>query len=111
MACRFLLPFVVCCWVIEVVIAFPLPVPLIVVRGILLFGPPGCSKTTLVRAAATAAGATFVCLSGAQAVHCCFLFFSKIFGVLLFALWLVSRQQLMSLCRRRQAMVSRFAVS
>ncbi|CAN0412005.1 unnamed protein product, partial [Scytosiphon promiscuus] len=34
--------------------------------GILLFGPPGCSKTTLVRAAATAAGATFVCLSGAD---------------------------------------------
>ncbi|PRW20672.1 cell division control 48-like protein B [Chlorella sorokiniana] len=35
-------------------------------RGVLLHGPPGCSKTTLVRAAATASGATFIALSGAQ---------------------------------------------
>ncbi|PSC74873.1 cell division control 48-like protein B [Micractinium conductrix] len=34
--------------------------------GVLLHGPPGCSKTTLVRAAATASGATFISLSGAQ---------------------------------------------
>lgn len=33
-------------------------------RGVLLHGPPGCSKTTLVRAAATASGATFIALSG-----------------------------------------------
>ena len=34
-------------------------------RGVLLHGPPGCSKTTLVRAAASASGATFISLSGA----------------------------------------------
>ena len=33
-------------------------------RGVLLHGPPGCSKTTLVRAAATASGASFIALSG-----------------------------------------------
>jgi SpoVK/Ycf46/Vps4 family AAA+-type ATPase len=33
--------------------------------GVLLYGPPGCSKTTLARAAATAAGAPLHALSGA----------------------------------------------
>ena len=32
----------------------------------LLFGPPGCSKTTLVRAAASNCHVTFLSLSGAQ---------------------------------------------
>ncbi|XP_041365342.1 spermatogenesis-associated protein 5-like protein 1 [Gigantopelta aegis] len=35
-------------------------------KGVLLYGPPGCCKTTLVRAAATAIRSSFVALSGAQ---------------------------------------------
>ncbi|XP_077989343.1 ATPase family gene 2 protein homolog B-like, partial [Glandiceps talaboti] len=35
-------------------------------KGVLLYGPPGCCKTTLVRAAATACNATFLAVSGAQ---------------------------------------------
>ncbi|XP_050238866.1 cell division control protein 48 homolog B-like isoform X2 [Mercurialis annua] len=38
------------------------------VRGVLLHGPPGCSKTTLVKAAANAAQASLFSLSGAD-VH------------------------------------------
>lgn len=34
--------------------------------GILLYGPPGCAKTLLVRAAATSANVTFLSLSAAQ---------------------------------------------
>ena len=35
-------------------------------RGILLHGPPGCAKTTMARAAATASGATTVTLAAAD---------------------------------------------
>ena len=34
--------------------------------GVLLYGPPGCAKTTLVRAAATSCHVTFLAISGAQ---------------------------------------------
>ncbi|KAF4321429.1 hypothetical protein BBO99_00001237 [Phytophthora kernoviae] len=42
-------------------------------RGVLLYGPPGCSKSSVVRAAAHASGATFLSLSAAQV-------FSPFFG-------------------------------
>ena len=35
-------------------------------RGVVLYGPPGCCKTTLVRAAATSCKCTFLALSCAQ---------------------------------------------
>uniref|UniRef100_K3WUV6 AAA+ ATPase domain-containing protein n=1 Tax=Globisporangium ultimum (strain ATCC 200006 / CBS 805.95 / DAOM BR144) TaxID=431595 RepID=K3WUV6_GLOUD len=42
-------------------------------RGILLYGPPGCSKSSIVRAAAHSSGATFLTLSAAKV-------FSPFFG-------------------------------
>jgi transitional endoplasmic reticulum ATPase len=39
-------------------------------RGLLLHGPPGCSKTTLVRAAATASRSNFLHISGADVYSC-----------------------------------------
>ncbi|KAL1914906.1 uncharacterized protein VTP21DRAFT_7822 [Calcarisporiella thermophila] len=35
-------------------------------RGVLLYGPPGCSKTTLVKVVANTAGASFFSINGAQ---------------------------------------------
>ncbi|KAK6188657.1 hypothetical protein SNE40_004794 [Patella caerulea] len=46
----------------EVFKRFGLPVS----KGVLLYGPPGCCKTTLVRAAATTTRTTFLSLNGAQ---------------------------------------------
>lgn len=39
-------------------------------RGILLHGPPGCSKTSLVRVVASQSGAAFLRLSGADVYSC-----------------------------------------
>lgn len=39
-------------------------------RGILLYGPPGCSKTSLVRVAASQSGSAFLRLSGADIYSC-----------------------------------------
>ncbi|KAF1814689.1 AAA-domain-containing protein [Eremomyces bilateralis CBS 781.70] len=38
-------------------------------RGILLYGPPGCSKTLTARAAATASGFSFIAIKGAQLIN------------------------------------------
>lgn len=35
-------------------------------RGVLLFGPPGCAKTTLVKAAANSSHCAFLSVSGAD---------------------------------------------
>ena len=35
-------------------------------RGVLLYGPPGCAKTTLARAAAASCHCTFLSVSGAD---------------------------------------------
>ena len=35
-------------------------------RGVLLYGPPGCAKTPLVRAAATSSHCAFLSVSGAD---------------------------------------------
>ena len=37
-------------------------------RGLLLYGPPGCSKTSLVRALATSAHVSILTLNGASAM-------------------------------------------
>jgi transitional endoplasmic reticulum ATPase len=62
---------------LQIAVEWPLKYPstykklgLFAPRGLLLYGPPGCSKTTLVRAAATASGSNFLHLSGADVYSC-----------------------------------------
>ncbi|KCV68022.1 hypothetical protein H696_05490 [Fonticula alba] len=38
-------------------------------RGVLLYGPPGCSKTTMARCIAHSTGSSFISLSGAAAIY------------------------------------------
>lgn len=38
-------------------------------KGVLLYGPPGCSKTLLVRACATESGINFVAVKGPEVSH------------------------------------------
>src|SRR6266851_9898397 len=44
-------------------------------KGVLLCGPPGCSKTVLVRAIATESGVNFVAVRGPEVSICCIFYF------------------------------------
>ena len=45
-------------------------------KGVLLCGPPGCSKTVLARATAAESGVNFVAVRGPEVSHLCFTFLS-----------------------------------